>query len=580
MSIKRTLYASIALLASYAGATAQTAIDEKTFPDEGFRAYVSHEFDKDANGLLSTEEIASAWRIDINGFASHSAKVETLKGIEVFGELRDLNCAGNALTALDLRANTNLEKVFCNGNALVSLDIEGLVWLKTLNCSKNSLPELDVTTNTRLRILDCSCNKIEALNVSNCADLNTLNCKKNALGAIDVSGNAALKQLSCSANRLTELNVGNNTRLTHLACAGNMLTQLDLSKNEDLLELDCHDNQLEGLDVSKNSKLTEIYCFGNKISALDVSENTALQTLSCGDNEIEELNVSNNKELRNLSCGVNKIKTLDTSNNKELEALNCNGNSIDKLDLAENTRLAEIKCEDNELTAIDLTANKELETATTDVQQVEKEVVSLPSGKSGFLLSEEAEEEAISDVRINGNAIESEAEIEVVEGQKYMVVDLSQQTEEGDIKLEYLYATGNTTARQGTGNRSLKMAIGSTWDGFDDAELPIAFTTSPSQTDGELKVRIEVTLKKASPAKSEECSAQALTARSQAEQQRDTQDIKNYRIQVVGSRIVVDGTDDYLLYDIIGRLMNPNSLLERGIYIVRIGDKSERVRAK
>ena len=392
--------------------------------------------------------------------------------------------------------------------------------------------------------------------------------------------NTALKQLSCSANPIATLDISNNTELTHLACAGNSLTALDLSHNKELIEIDCHDNQIGSLDVLDCANLTELYCFGNKISTLDVSKNKALVTLSCGTNELEDLNVRNNTEMKNLSCGVNKLKDLDTSNNEALEVLNCNGNEIEQLDLSENTRLAELRCEDNEMTVVNLSSNRLLETATTDIQMVERELITLPSGNNGIALADEAEEEAISNISIDGTELTGEAKIETFDGQKYLVVDIKEQQETDDIELSYQYATGNATAQQTTGNRSLRINFGSTWDGVDeDDALPSTIGTL-GNTDEELKVRVVVNIKKTAKSTQNYISSEALTVQQREEKKLGGAEWSNVRIKVVDHHIVVSGADDYILYDIIGRQMNPNALLERGVYVVRIGDKAERVRVK
>lgn len=93
-------------------------ISASRFPDDAFRRYVSNSFDRDGDGWLSPREVTMAQSIGISG-----AGVRSLKGIEVFTELRSLDCSVNRITALDLRGNAKLEWLYAHGNSLVILDI-------------------------------------------------------------------------------------------------------------------------------------------------------------------------------------------------------------------------------------------------------------------------------------------------------------------------------------------------------------------------------------------------------------------------------------------------------------------------
>ncbi len=114
----------------------EIAIDETNFPDANFREHVKT-FDTDNSGSLSEDEIAAATNIDVT-----NKNITSLKGIEYFTNLQELNCQDNELTELDVSANTELT---------------------ILNCSNNQLTELDVSANTELTILNCSNNQLTTL---------------------------------------------------------------------------------------------------------------------------------------------------------------------------------------------------------------------------------------------------------------------------------------------------------------------------------------------------------------------------------------------------------------------------------
>ena len=191
-------------------------IDENTFPDENFRAYILKYIDKDGDGYLSETEIEETTSI-----TCRDRSISSLKGIECFAALEYLYCSENNLTQLDVSKNTALEVLYC---------------------SENNLTQLDVSKNTALAILYCS---------------------ENNLTQLDVSKNIYLSCLICSENNLTQLDVSKNTELQDLDCSGNNLTQLDVSENAKLCELKCYNNNISQLDMSNKSNLRILSCDRN-----------------------------------------------------------------------------------------------------------------------------------------------------------------------------------------------------------------------------------------------------------------------------------------------------------------------------
>ena len=294
-------------------------IDENTFPDENFRAYILKKIDKDGDGYLSETEIAETTSITC-------ADISSLKGIEYFVNVQLIDCRGCNLTQLDVSENTALEVLYCSKNNLTQLDVSKNTALEDLLCSENNLTQLDVSKNTALEYLDCSENNLTQLDVSKNTALEHLYCSENNLTQLDVSKNTALKHLYCSENNLTQLDVSKNIYLLDLYCSGNNLTQLDVSKNTVLAKLSCQQNNLTQLDVSKNVKLWYLNCYNNNLTQLDVSKNTELQDLDCSGNNLTQLDVSENAKLCELKCYNNNISQLDVSNKSNLRILACERN--------------------------------------------------------------------------------------------------------------------------------------------------------------------------------------------------------------------------------------------------------------
>ena len=352
-------------------------IDENTFPDENFRAYINKKIDKNFDGYLSKTEIERTTSINCAG-----QSISSLKGIEYFVDIQKLNCDNNKLTQLDLSKNTKLESLDCAVNKLTKLNVSQNVQLGDLGCGFNELTRLDVSKNTRLEILVCYCNKLTQLDISKNTELKKLLCEVNDLTKLDISNNMGLVYLSCDYNKQTQLDVSKNTELSFLSCGNNELTQLDVSKNTELrylscigsnltqlnvsnntkLEtLSCNNDNLTRLDVNNNTKLRELYCESNALTQLELAENIELEKLYCGDNNLTQLDVSKNTKLRYLSCIGSNLTQLNVSNNTKLETLSCNNDNLTRLDVNNNTKLRELYCESNALTQLELAENIELE---------------------------------------------------------------------------------------------------------------------------------------------------------------------------------------------------------------------------
>ena len=233
-------------------------INSTIFPDAIFRQYVSDNFDKNKDGILSEAEIAKVERIDVI-----ECGVTSLDGIEVFYALKSLCCQSNKLNELDVSKNASLVILSCWRNRLNELDVSKNASLEELYCWGNKLNELDVSKNVSLEELQCQYNKLSELDVSKNTALEWLECYDNQLSELDVSKNTALEWLECHNNQLSELDVSKSVALYYLHCENNQLSELDVSKNTKLMSLDCENNQLSELDVSKNTKLNYLTCDSN-----------------------------------------------------------------------------------------------------------------------------------------------------------------------------------------------------------------------------------------------------------------------------------------------------------------------------
>jgi len=117
----------------------------------------------------------------------------------------------------------NITELYCGSNRLTALNVQGLTALQTLECYNNQLTALNVQSLTALKYLLCWDNQLTALNVQGLTALKELYCGINQLTELSVQGLNALERLGCGWNQLTELNVQGCTALKELHCLSNRL---------------------------------------------------------------------------------------------------------------------------------------------------------------------------------------------------------------------------------------------------------------------------------------------------------------------------------------------------------------------
>ena len=307
---------------------APVPIDEEHFPDPAFREYVE-DCDKNEDEQLSTEELAAVTKIDcqnqISWYYDYKKQLASLKGIEYFTSLTDLDCADNEIEELDLSKNTELKKLDCSVNKIKSLDLSKNTKLENVYADNNTLTSLNVRGITALKKLVCYSNDLTELDVSGITALKDLDCHENKLTELDVSGITAWLDLSCENNELTKLTL--TRTVVGLNCSGNQLGSLDLSNYEELDALNCSSNRLTQLNVSGCADLRNVYCNDNRISQLDLSGCTLLATLNCSNNRLTSLGLSDCTHISTLDCSNNQLTSLDLTAIEKATDLTCTGNA-------------------------------------------------------------------------------------------------------------------------------------------------------------------------------------------------------------------------------------------------------------
>ncbi len=120
-----TIGLMVGAMPAMAASLTNTAIDETVFPDGNLCGYVLNHIDLDKNSILSPEEIAGVTALDISG-----KNIANLQGLDLFENLKELNCADNLLSGIPSDVLAGLDALDCSGNSITAIDLDGAPALK------------------------------------------------------------------------------------------------------------------------------------------------------------------------------------------------------------------------------------------------------------------------------------------------------------------------------------------------------------------------------------------------------------------------------------------------------------------
>jgi Ca2+-binding EF-hand superfamily protein len=129
--------------------------DVLPFEDTAFENYLVSVYDTNKDGGISEKEARAVTKIDCR-----NSNVKSLKGIEAFTNLKELECSYSRITGQpDLSKNTQLTHVNCSGNEITAMDLSMCPSLSVFICAETLVGELDVSKNLSLILLDCVYNE-------------------------------------------------------------------------------------------------------------------------------------------------------------------------------------------------------------------------------------------------------------------------------------------------------------------------------------------------------------------------------------------------------------------------------------
>ncbi|MCF0189737.1 MAG: hypothetical protein HUJ96_00605 [Marinilabiliaceae bacterium] len=376
--------------ASLLCAGSRVEINSTNFPDKNFRAWLNaQEFATD--GVI--EDITTITELQCG-----SQNIRDVTGIELFTNLKVLNCGDNQLTKLTINNHATLELVMCNDNPLTTINVSNNPALLTVLCTGTKLLAANLDNNPNLGVFIYTPSeplKAKQVVLSRYGIIESR--ISNLQGATIADGVMTLIGDKATYDYKT---YGDNTESFEIVygLAGVEINSVNFPDERFRIFLNESDFSTDGR-IDDIDLITSIDCSHNNITDLTGIELfTGLESLICNNNLLTELNLKDNEALSYLNCDFNQLIALDLYNNLELSTLSCQNNSrtisepgeISTLDLdvskcsnieggsvssehkclvfdqGSTQILYTYKCDDKHLTAFNIYLKKDIEISETN----------------------------------------------------------------------------------------------------------------------------------------------------------------------------------------------------------------------
>lgn len=154
-------------MAAFAGS--KIPINKKKFPDKVFRESIK-KYDQNGDNKLTKKERDAVTLMEVGYYKNgKKTKAKSLKGIEYFTEVKNLECLINAVTSLDLSKNKKIETLNIQDNNLKKLNLSKNKQLRWVYCQDNKLTKLVLPKSKNLCLVECQHNKLKKLNLKGCS---------------------------------------------------------------------------------------------------------------------------------------------------------------------------------------------------------------------------------------------------------------------------------------------------------------------------------------------------------------------------------------------------------------------------
>ncbi|MBQ1385584.1 MAG: hypothetical protein IIY75_02170 [Erysipelotrichales bacterium] len=179
------------------------------FPDANFRKYVQDYIDGNMDGKLTVGEADAVKELPV-----YNKSIASLKGIEAFRYLEDLDARSNKLTEVDLSLNKRLVDVELNNNQITTLKLPATKTLKELKLNNTNITSINLKNFTNLEELDVGSTQLSSLNVEYNRKLEEINANNIPdLKSLNLYNLTELRILDVAMTGLTKLDIGTNPGL-------------------------------------------------------------------------------------------------------------------------------------------------------------------------------------------------------------------------------------------------------------------------------------------------------------------------------------------------------------------------------
>ncbi len=312
-------------------------LTEEYIPDNTLREYIKNTAADSADTFTNLQAAKYTGSFDLKAL-----KITSIKGLEFFPNLNELDMSGCKFAELDLSALTGLRNLLLNHSTnLDHLNISGLKKLETLDIGSTKLIGFDLTAlPSTLKKLNVESLKYESIDFSMWPNLEEININLNKLTSLDLSKCSKIKTVNASANDLTQVNVKGCTSLEFFNSTYNAnLTNVDFSDCPNIKNLYLTRTGITNISLTPfASNLTELCVAHVKLTSLDLAGCTALTYLECQDTGLGgAVDFSSSPKLEVIRCEENKFTSVDVSKCNALREFNCYSmDSLTQINLPED----------------------------------------------------------------------------------------------------------------------------------------------------------------------------------------------------------------------------------------------------
>lgn len=240
-------------------------------PDDNFRSYLEMRMGVKPGAPYSRHEAAEkSKRFNINYYLLPKP-ISSLKGIEYFTGVTNLDIRKTNVTKLDISALEKLTYLDIRENQLRSVTLPYAEKLRQINIIKNQIETIDLTNAPGLSIFQSTQNRLRTIDTSNNSQLSFFDVSFNNLQTIDLSHNTQLKQVAINDNPLSEVILPASAPISSLILSNTKLERLpDLSSLTTLSRFDYRGNFIHPDDLTVLTELED------QIGKAAISQNGAI----------------------------------------------------------------------------------------------------------------------------------------------------------------------------------------------------------------------------------------------------------------------------------------------------------------